>query len=132
MSKVAIIGAGLVGRAWAIALARAGHQVEVFDSEPGAVQRALAFADAVLGDLDANDLLGGMAPQVVRERIRQASSLEDAVDGTIHVQEGVPEILDIKRALFARLDEIVDSDTILASSTSALLLRRRSRPTVAL
>jgi L-gulonate 3-dehydrogenase len=121
MSKVAIIGAGLVGRAWAIALARAGHQVGVFDAEPDAVQRALAFVDAVLGDLAANDLLGGMAPQAVRERIRQASSLEDAVDGTIHVQEGVPETLDIKRALFARLDEIVDSDTILASSTSALL-----------
>jgi 3-hydroxyacyl-CoA dehydrogenase len=121
MSKVAIVGAGLVGRAWAIALARAGHQVGVFDAEPGAVQRALAFADAVLGDLAANDLLNGMTPEAVRERITQASSLEDAVDGAIHVQEGVPEILDIKRALFARLDEIVDSDTILASSTSALL-----------
>jgi 3-hydroxyacyl-CoA dehydrogenase len=62
-----------------------------------------------------------MTPEAVRERITQASSLEDAVDGTIHVQEGVPEILDLKRTLFARLEEIVDSDTILASSTSALL-----------
>ena len=41
MSKVAIIGSGLVGRAWAISFARAGHHVAIWDQADDAAVRAL-------------------------------------------------------------------------------------------
>ena len=57
MSKIALVGMGLVGRAWAISFARAGHDVLIWDEKPGAADEALRFADEILPDLAANGLL---------------------------------------------------------------------------
>jgi 3-hydroxyacyl-CoA dehydrogenase len=121
MSKVAVIGAGLIGRAWAISFARAGHDVFLFDREASATDRALAYIDSVLGDLDGNDLLNGVRPEAVRRRIGRAESLAEAVNDAAHVQENAPEELAIKRRLYAELDPLAGPKCILASSTSALL-----------
>ena len=124
MSKVAVIGAGLIGRAWAISFARAGHDVFLSDQDASATEAALAFIDSVLGDLAANDLLSGATPERVRQRIQRANDLKSAVADTVHVQENAPEQLDIKRELYAKLDAIAAPETILSSSTSALLPSR--------
>src|SRR4051812_21536852 len=121
MSKVAIVGAGLVGRAWAISFARSGHEVFLFDQEARQVETALAYIESVLGDLAANDLLNGATPEAVRRRLQKADSLQSAVAGAAHVQENAPEALAIKRRLYAELDGLAGPETVLASSTSALL-----------
>ena len=121
MSKAAIVGAGLIGRAWAISFARSGFDVALFDQDGTAADRALGFIDSVLDDLHANDLLNGNAPDAVRKRIAPAMSLKTALDGTVHVQENAPEQLDIKKTLYAELDSLAAPDTVLSSSTSALL-----------
>ena len=54
MSKIALVGMGLVGRAWAISFARAGHDVVIWDEKPGAADEALRFADEILPDLAAS------------------------------------------------------------------------------
>ncbi len=46
--RVAIVGAGLIGRAWAIVFARGGAEVALHDSSAGAVPAALAFVDDAL------------------------------------------------------------------------------------
>ena len=51
MIKIALVGMGLVGRAWAISFARAGHDVLLWDEKPDAVDEALRFADEILPDL---------------------------------------------------------------------------------
>jgi L-gulonate 3-dehydrogenase len=121
MSKVAIIGSGFVGRAWAISYARAGHEVMLWDEDAAAPARALAYIEALLPDLEANGLLSGAAAKTVRERMRKAATLEEAVDGAVHVQESTPEELSVKRAVFERLDGSAAPDAVLASSTSAIL-----------
>jgi len=138
MSKIALIGLGLVGRAWAISFARAGHEVAMFDERPQAVDEALKFVNKTLPDLDASGLLNGEAPLAVRSRIRRADSLEEALEGASHVQESSPENLEIKRRVFAALDTAAEPDAVLASSTSAILpssfsegLRGRARCLVA-
>ena len=122
MARVAVIGAGLIGRSWAITFARGGHEVAMFDPEQGAVDKALGFIDAVLPDLVSFDLLGGASAADVRGRIRAADSLAVALAGALHVQENAPERIEVKRALFKELDSLAGPDTVLASSTSALLL----------
>ena len=42
MEKIAVIGSGLIGRAWATVFARAGHDVKLYDNAPGAVEKAMA------------------------------------------------------------------------------------------
>ncbi|HET6223337.1 MAG TPA: 3-hydroxyacyl-CoA dehydrogenase [Dongiaceae bacterium] len=119
--KIAIVGCGLIGRAWAISFARGGHAVALFDPESSRAAEAIAFAKSALPDLAANDLLGGQSPEAVIGRIAEASSLEAALDGAAHVQENTFEALEVKRQVFRDLDRLAAPDTVLASSSSALL-----------
>jgi 3-hydroxyacyl-CoA dehydrogenase len=121
MSKIAIVGSGFIGRAWAISFARAGHDIALWDEDLKAPQKALDYIEGLLPDLEANDLLNGAAPATIRERMRAAGSLEEAVHGAAYVQENAPENVEVKRAVFARLDLTAAPETILASSTSAIL-----------
>ncbi|MBV8474491.1 MAG: 3-hydroxyacyl-CoA dehydrogenase [Hyphomicrobiales bacterium] len=121
MTKVAIIGSGFVGRAWAISYARAGHEVALWDEDESAPANALAYIVGLLPDLEAQDLLNGASATLVATRMRSAATLEEALDGAIYVQENTPEDVAVKRAVFARLDAAAAPDAILASSTSAIL-----------
>jgi len=120
-SVIAIVGSGLIGRAWTISFARAGHQVRLYDAAAGAANAAVSFIDSVLDDLAANDLLSGQDPLALRGRITPVSSLAAALDGAVHVQENTPEDLPTKRRVFAELDAAAAPGTVLASSSSALV-----------
>jgi L-gulonate 3-dehydrogenase len=121
MVKVAVIGSGFVGRAWAISFARAGNSVALWDQDRDAPSKALAYIEKLLPELEANDLLNGSAASEVATRIRPATTLETALEGTVHVQENAPEDVEVKRAVFARLDAAAPPEAVLASSTSAIL-----------
>jgi L-gulonate 3-dehydrogenase len=121
MSKVAIIGSGFAGRAWAISFARAGHDVALWDQDPQAPEKALTYIRRLLPDLEASDLLNSVASRAVEARMRPTAALEDALDGVAHVQENTPEDVEVKRKVFAWLDAAAAPDAVLASSTSAIL-----------
>jgi len=121
MARVAVIGCGFIGRAWAITFARAGHDVALWDEDPEAPHRAIDFAASVAPDLAANDLLGGVDPQVLLARLRAEKTLPAALAGADHVQENAPERLDLKKALFAELNRLAPQHAVLASSSSAIL-----------
>ncbi|CAP43702.1 3-hydroxyacyl-CoA dehydrogenase [Bordetella petrii] len=124
MSNIAIIGAGLIGRAWAIVFARGGHRVALWDSQPGQAEAALEFAATVLPDLAAQGLLRGQPADQVLARLRVEPHVEAALADAHYVQESTPEVLDSKRAVYAELDRLAPGGAILASSTSALLPSR--------
>ena len=121
MTKAAVIGSGFVGRAWAISFARAGCEVALWDQDKEAPSKALAYIERLLPDLEGNDLLNGGAASHVAARIHAAPTLESALEGAVHVQENTPEDVEVKRAVFARLDAAASPDAVLASSTSAIL-----------
>ncbi len=121
MSKIALVGLGLVGRAWAVNFSCAGHEVSIWDERPETIDDALSFVNRVLPDLDAHDLLRGEPPLTARARMRRAGSLEEAVEGASHIQENTPEDVETKRRVFAELDRLADPEAVLASSTSAIL-----------
>jgi 3-hydroxyacyl-CoA dehydrogenase len=121
MARVAIIGSGFIGRAWAITYARAGHDVVLWDAEAAAPGAALDYIRGVLPDLSANDLLGGAEPDAVMARLSTAARLEDAVAAADWVQENAPERIPVKKDLFTRIDTAAPATAVLASSTSAIL-----------
>ncbi|WP_193174569.1 3-hydroxyacyl-CoA dehydrogenase [Oricola nitratireducens] len=121
MANVAIIGAGFIGRAWAITFARSGHTVTLWDQDKSAPAGAIGFISDVLPDLAANDLLNGRSPEAVLGNIRIEDELSAAVAGAEHIQENTPERLDVKKAVFSELDAIAPEDAVIASSSSALL-----------
>jgi 3-hydroxyacyl-CoA dehydrogenase len=121
MSKIAIVGAGFIGRAWAISFARAGHSVTLWDGDESAPGKALSYIEKLLPDLEAQDLLNDETATAVRNRMRAAERLEDALTEVDYVQENTPEELETKRAVFAELDALAPPNATLASSTSAIL-----------
>ena len=117
---IAIVGAGLIGRAWAIVFARAGCTVAIYDAAP----EALAGCDRLLHENISDLALHGLildAPDLVMARIRPVATLAAALQGAVLVQENVRETIEAKRAIFAEMDALAAPDTILASSTSWLM-----------
>jgi 3-hydroxyacyl-CoA dehydrogenase len=115
--KIAIVGAGLIGRAWAIVFARAGHPVAMTDVDPAALERTHALIGERLADLKEFGLIDE-APATVLARIRCVASLAETVADAALVQENVRETVEAKRAVFATLDPLCAPDCIIASSTS--------------
>ena len=74
MTKVAVIGAGPIGRSWSIVFARAGFEVSLWDPAAQAVPAGLHYIAERLPELREAGLLAE-PPAVVLPRIRPAASL---------------------------------------------------------
>lgn len=114
--KVAIIGAGLIGRSWAMVFARSGWQVSMHDPSEGTAYAALSACRSGLENLAAYGLCADA--EAAFSRISTAPDLTAAVEGARHIQENAPEQLAIKREVFAALDAAAHPDAVIASSTS--------------
>jgi len=118
MTIAAIIGTGNVGRSWAAVFARAGWQVRLWDHDPAAIDRALPAIRTALADMAEAGLVEDV--DAAMARVTSHDKPEAALEGAEWVQESVAERLDIKKALFAKLDTVAAPHAILASSTSAI------------
>ena len=119
MTKVAVIGAGLIGRAWSIVFARAGFEVALWDKFPNQPPAAVEYIADRLPELRQAGLLDE-EPDVILARIHPMQSMWEAVKNAEHVQENGPERVAEKQALFAELDRAAAPETVLASSTSGI------------
>jgi L-gulonate 3-dehydrogenase len=119
MPSVAIVGAGLIGRAWAVVFSRAGWEVRMTDPHQPTLAAAPGLVRASLESLAEHGLVTDPASGAAR--VSAVPSLAEAVAGVALVQENGPEVVDAKRAIFAELDRLCAPDTILASSTSAIV-----------
>ncbi len=122
MGIAAIVGAGLIGRAWAHVFARAGWQVRVWDPSPHQREVAAALIGRSLHDLARQGLVAD--PVGAGERVTVAASLAAALKDAQYVQESGPETLEAKIATFAELDALAPAAALLASSTSAIVASR--------
>lgn len=120
--NVAIVGVGLIGRAWAAIFARAGWNVRLTDPHALTLEAAPKLIFDELRALNRHGLADD--PEGAMARISVASSLADAVKDVAFVQENGPEKIEDKIALFTELDRLTAPDTILASSTSAIVASR--------
>ena len=119
MEKIAIIGAGLIGRAWAMVFARAGHPVKLWDADAAAVPNALELIEEAVKEAKGFGLVDE-DPKTIGARISRATSLADAVADADYVQESTAERVDVKRQVYAQMDAAAKADCILASSTSTI------------
>jgi L-gulonate 3-dehydrogenase len=117
-ANATMVGAGLIGRSWAMVFARAGWTVKVFDQDPA---QLAAARNRVAADLAQQQSVGWVADaEAATARISWCDRLVDALEGADWVQENLPEDVEMKRRIFALLDAESDPDAVLASSTSAI------------
>ena len=117
-TKVAVIGAGFIGRSWSMVFARAGYDVSLYDVSSEALEQAMELLKENLTDLETNKLIGSHLE--VNARIKVVTDLEEAINGVDWVQENALEKVEIKRELFDQMDRLLPVKTIIASSTSAI------------
>jgi len=128
---IACLGAGRMGRGIAIAFAYAGHTVTLIDVK---LRAAADFArletdalDEVRKTLASLTRLGLLTDTqvdsvITRVSIVPADQGHAALSGAGVVFEGVPEIVDLKREVLAAASKQVARDTIIASTTSTILV----------
>lgn len=118
-SRLAVCGAGTMGRGIAQVAATAGFDVLLFDTHPDVAERARA---AVVEDFDRQVDKGRLTrdrADAVLSRLRTVVS-QAAMAGADLLIEAVHEDLSLKRALFAELGPLLAPGALLASNTSAL------------
>jgi len=115
---VAVIGAGLIGRAWAMVFARAGWRVRVHDRDSAQLLAAQTFIATSLAEQAEFGLVADA--DAARARLTYVGTLAEALADVDWVQENLPETLEVKREAFAEIDRLAPVDAVLASSTSAI------------
>lgn len=118
--RVAVVGGGSIGVAFAIVWARGGWQVAVFEPD---TRRRFKVRAEILRKLEMLAESGLVVEPVaeVDSRVTVVDLLEEAVNGAVLVQECVPEKVELKTALFAKLAALTGPDIVLASSSSAIV-----------
>ena len=119
MEKIAVIGAGLIGRAWAMVFARAGHPVKLWDNDTSAVPKALGLIEEAVREMHGFGLVAE-DPKTISARVVGAGTLAEALKDADYVQENTAERVDVKRQVYAQMDAAAPPSCILASSTSTI------------
>jgi 3-hydroxybutyryl-CoA dehydrogenase len=125
IEKVAIVGGGFMGIQIAILAAKfAGNSVKIYDVNPEAFERAEKIREALLSSQVAAGKISEQDKTGIKERITFFSELSAALAGADLVIEAVPEVLELKRKIFADLDRLAPLGAILASNSSTMPVSR--------
>lgn len=116
VSRVAVVGAGVIGASWSAQFLAAGLDVVATDPADGAEDR---LREDVASHWSLMERFG-LQPGASLDRLTFTSDLAEAVGDVDFVQENGPERLDFKQELFAQMDVMARPDTILASSSSGI------------
>jgi 3-hydroxyacyl-CoA dehydrogenase len=113
-NRATVLGTGTMGPGMGAVLARAGMKVTLFDVNPEALERAkgmVAMVEGVLDRLEVPKRDGALSYETDRAA---------ALDGTDVVVEAIPEQLELKRQVFAELEDEISAEAIIASNTSGI------------
>jgi carnitine 3-dehydrogenase len=121
--RVSVIGAGTIGASWAAYFLARGFEVGAYDPLPDGEAFARRFIDNAWPTLEK---LNAVQPGADRKRFAFFKEPAAAVKGAEFVQESGPEREGLKIELFATLDAAMPPETVIATSSSGLLISRVS------
>ena len=124
---VGICGAGTMGRGIAIASARAGHDVVMFDIAQETLDGATANVNKQLDKAVEKKKMTASDAEAAKKRVSYSTDLHSLKDAGL-VVEAIIEKLDIKHELFLQLEQIISADAILSSNTSSIAIAALARP----
>src|SRR5882672_679527 len=116
--RIAVVGTGVIGASWAAYFLAKGFDVAATDPAAGAEKRLRTLVDGFWPALDHV----GLAEGASRSRLRFDPDIMRAVEGCAFIQENGPERVDVKRDLLAKISAAVPSDSLIATSSSGILI----------
>ncbi|HET7225562.1 MAG TPA: 3-hydroxyacyl-CoA dehydrogenase [Candidatus Eisenbacteria bacterium] len=129
VERIAVLGAGIMGRGIAYAAALGGFSTRLQDASDVALVNARAEIAALLDKGVAAGKVDAAAAHDARARIATMSPLAEAVRDADLVIEAVPEKIELKIEMFAALDALAPNHAVLASNTSSLSITEMAAAT---
>jgi len=119
MSKICVIGAGTMGAGIAQTFASNGFQVVLRDIKQEFVDRGISFIQKNIDRLVAKEKITAEQGASIMASIEGSTELSSAADCVLIVEAAV-ENMEIKKNIFAELDQVCSKETIFATNTSSL------------
>jgi len=119
IKKVGVIGCGLMGSGITQVCAQSGYQVVVSEINDELLNKGLAFINSVLTKSVDKGKLSQQDKDATLSRIKGTTSTKDFHDCDLMIEAAI-ENIDLKKKIFAELDEVCPKSAILATNTSCL------------
>ena len=133
IKNITVLGSGIMGHGIAQVSAMAGYNVVLRDIEQKFLDKAMEKIKWSLDKLVSKEKISVAECNEIFGRIKPIVDLKDAVHNTDLVIEAVPEIMDLKKKVYAELDKTAGEQVVFASNTSTLpiteIANTISRPT---
>lgn len=121
ISRIAVIGPGMMGHAIAQEFATAGYEVTLYGRSEKRLEEARTKIENSLHELARWELISEDDVEPALSRLATTTDLEVAGSSADFIVEAIVEVLEVKEELFSKLDAVCPQHTIFASNTSSLL-----------
>jgi len=120
IKNITVLGSGIMGHGIAQVYAMAGYNIVLRDIEQKFLDKAMEKIKWSLDKLVSKERISLEEESEILSRIKPIVDLKDAVHDSDLVIEAVPEIMDLKKKVYAELDKVANERVIFASNTSTL------------
>ena len=120
IKNITVLGSGIMGHGIAQVSAMAGYNIVLRDIEQQFLDKAMGKIKWSLDKLVSKEKISEKQRDEIFSRIKPIVDLNDAVHDSDLVIEAVPEIMDLKKKVYAELDKVANERVIFASNTSTL------------
>ena len=120
IKNITVLGSGIMGHGIAQISAMAGYNIVLRDIEQKFLDKAMEKIKWSLDKLVSKERISLEEESEILSRIKPIVDLKDAVHDSDLVIEAVPEIMDLKKKVYAELDKVAGDQVIFASNTSTL------------
>ncbi|MCQ6267334.1 3-hydroxyacyl-CoA dehydrogenase family protein [Fictibacillus sp. WQ 8-8] len=121
VQQITVLGAGQMGHQIAMLCALGGFETVIQDVQELALSKAESKLNAIMDKWVTKGKLSDDQKEAAFQRLRFTTSFEDAVRNTDFVIEAVVEKLDVKREVFAKLEQLAPEHTIFATNSSTIV-----------
>ena len=120
IKKLAVVGTGNLGARIALQAAYYGYQVSTWDPNPASFEHSMAMSEERLKRTTRTPTLTWAQLGQAAEKVARCATLEQALENADMVIEAIPENLELKREMYARLDALAPAGAILATNSSSI------------
>jgi len=120
MENIAVIGAGTMGNGIAHVFAQKGFKVQLIDAQTPALEKAMATIEKNLDRQISKQTITAEDKASTLSNIQTSTSIEQGVANADLVIEAATENADVKKKIFASIDQYAKPDCILATNTSSI------------
>ena len=124
IKNITVLGSGIMGHGIAQSFLMGGYPVMLFDISEPILATARAHVKKNLELFFRSDLIKEEDIETCMEKLTTTTDLEKAVSNADFIVEAAPEDLNLKQGLFEKIESFSNEDTIIASNTSSLTLKK--------